>query len=162
MLEKQATAQAQSLTDLQTELKSLKSLLIARRPTSGSLSPSLPAYSDPAAAASSPPRASSFTPRTPGIPSWQLKSTATGLAGGSTPPLPAVPTPTSIGGGMYSVPATGPHTVPAPTTPAAPSEVEDTSASGILVEKEDGTPVAEVKTQENETVGESSTGGASA
>ncbi|KAL8283952.1 hypothetical protein RQP46_005065 [Phenoliferia psychrophenolica] len=148
MLEKQASIQAQSLTDLQTELKSLKSLLIARRPATSPSTASLPPYGTAAlpststAETASPPRPA-FSPRTPGIPAWQLKSSATSLATATpTPPAPAAsPAPTTIGGGMYNAP---PATTPAPVVAASEPApvVEDTSASGILVEKEDAAPSA--------------------
>ncbi|KAK4696123.1 hypothetical protein P7C70_g8426, partial [Phenoliferia sp. Uapishka_3] len=97
------------------------------RPTPGS--PSLPSYGASATTSSpdsaSPPRTSTFTPRTPGIPAWQLKSNSTSLAGTTTSSPAPTPPATSIGGGMYNVAA--------PVVPA----VEDTSASGVLVEKED-------------------------
>lgn len=113
MLEKQATTTAQSLTDLQTELKSLKSLLIARRPT--------PFTSSPASSYSS---TSTFTPRAQGIPSWQLNGSSTALASSSTP---------ISGSAMGSASGSG-SVEKAKETPAAVEE--DTSASGVLVQKE--------------------------
>lgn len=129
MLEKQASSQAQSLADLQTELKSLKSLLIARRP----VLPTLPS-TIPAVAPEPPARTSSFGVRSPGIPSWQLKN--------------AVTTP----GAMYApVVASAPLAAAAQAfVPAAPAAVEDTSASGVLVEKEEEAPVREAEANEVE------------
>lgn len=84
LLDKQASAQSTSLADLQTELKSLKSLLIARRPAPTSSSPgtSSPASSTPAA--SSAPSSLPFSIKPPGLPAWQLKSSST-----ATPASPA-------------------------------------------------------------------------
>lgn len=126
MLEKQSQSSSQSLTDLQTELKSLKSLLIARRPNSvptpssptPSVSVPVPYLTATAPEGTLPPptRTSSFTARPPGIPSWQLK--------GATP-----------------VVAPAPVVVPAPAVEAVAAASEDTSASGVLVQKEDAGPV---------------------
>ncbi|GAA5959342.1 hypothetical protein JCM3765_006572 [Sporobolomyces pararoseus] len=125
LLEKHSTTQATSLNDLQTELKSLKSLLIARRPTPSSSSPS-------SASTSTPTTGSTVTgtgttspfgaPRTPSLPAWQMKgSSAASLSSPSS-------TSTSIpgGGGGYTVPSSSSSSTVQP---------EDPSSSGVLVEK---------------------------
>lgn len=90
MLEKQKDAQTASLTDLQNELKSLKSLLLSRRPeasSSGSTTPTPAPAPAPAPAASRTSSGSRFgytgSPafaglgnRPPGIPAWQLAAAA--------------------------------------------------------------------------------------
>lgn len=83
MLEKQAASHAQTYNDLSTELRSLKSLLVARRPsstvpvpapsTTTPLAATTPSF-EPASASAS--RNSMFPPRAPGIPAWQLKGAA--------------------------------------------------------------------------------------
>lgn len=151
MLEKQSHSSVQSLTDLQVELKSLKSLLIARRPvsvssattasTSTPLSPSLP-YTNTGLSDIPPSttRTSSFPARTPGIPAWQMKSSSSTLAAGA---------PTTTGSSM-----TASATPFVTATPLVSNEesakvavVEDPSASGVLVNKEDAM-VAEEKVGE--------------
>ncbi|BGP35288.1 peroxisomal membrane protein pex14 [Rhodotorula toruloides] len=130
LLDKQASAQTSSLNDLQTELKSLKSLLIARRPTA----PTAPTPS-PGSPATTPGLANSITSVTggssvpfnikpPGLPAWQLKgsSASANPAGGSSAPAPST--------GGYSVPD---------ASTAAGEKDKDPSASGILVEKPDAT-----------------------
>lgn len=158
LIEKQSTSSAQSLTELQTELKSLKSLLIARRPTPASPSssstlttPNAPApgnnvlpppaasssYSpaSPSSSAATTDRASSpgLGIRKPGIPSWQMRSSTTGAGlASSASPLP---------GSSY-------QTSTATVTPSAEENKveaqEDTSASGVLVQKEDATAAPSV------------------
>ncbi|ORY52726.1 peroxisomal membrane anchor protein conserved region-domain-containing protein [Leucosporidium creatinivorum] len=165
LIEKQATSQAQSLTDLQTELKSLKSLLIARRPTPAATSPSPipPAHPNTPAPGNNviPPPANPYAlpspsspitesgraspsglgARKPGIPSWQMRGTGAGLAG-SQQPLP---------GSAYQTQSPSvPATAPAPSTAVESSsnvealKTEDTSASGVLVQKEDAGPASTV------------------
>ncbi|GAA5869264.1 hypothetical protein JCM1840_004339 [Sporobolomyces johnsonii] len=125
LLDKHSSAQTTSLTELQSELKSLKSLLIARRPTPSSPSSTLPPSSSPSSSSFYTPATASTLPptqgqspfgvRAPGLPAWQMKgSSAAALAAAS---------PSSPGGGGYSVPNS--------TTQAQP---EDPSASGVLVD----------------------------
>ena len=89
MLDQRSGAQAQSLADLQSELKSLKSLIVTRRtplpgtsngagsaPGSG---PSTPPPASPAPGSSAPLFGSGSVPR-PGLPAWQLKGSASALA----------------------------------------------------------------------------------
>ncbi|GAA5829701.1 hypothetical protein JCM5353_005202 [Sporobolomyces roseus] len=115
LLEKHSSTQASSLTDLQSELKSLKSLLIARRPT-----PSSPSSSSPSLSSST----STTTPfggapRTPSLPAWQRKGVdAASLAN---------PSSSSSSSGGYNVPSTA--------TSSSNVQPEDPSASGVLVEK---------------------------
>jgi peroxin-14 len=59
MIEKNKEAQTQSLGELQQDLKSLKTLLLSRTPSSSTPAPPLP----------------SFPPR-PSIPSWQLSGSS--------------------------------------------------------------------------------------
>ncbi|KAI5478867.1 peroxisomal biogenesis factor 14 [Pseudohyphozyma bogoriensis] len=149
MLEKQAASQAQSLTDLQTELKSLKSLMIARQPARapsfGTSSATAASGASTNGSSTSPSDSSSalpgratgaFTPRAPGIPSWQLKGNAAGLASGSAS--------TSASSSGTSTPVvTGASGLPPATGAAGVTTIgmagedkgEDGSASGILVEK---------------------------
>ncbi|KAL7338068.1 hypothetical protein BJY59DRAFT_758150 [Rhodotorula toruloides] len=130
LLDKQASAQTSSLNDLQTELKSLKSLLIARRPTAPAAptpSPGSPATTPGLANSTSSSTGGSSLPfniKPPGLPAWQLKnsSAAANAAGGSSAPA------TSTAG--YSVPD---------STAAAAEKDKDPSASGVLVEKPDAT-----------------------
>lgn len=91
MLEKHAQTQAASLLDLQSELKSLKTLLLARRPGTGT-SPSHiqnGSHSDSSTTGSSTERAANalLQPRSgssmgfgsggkPSIPAWQLAATS--------------------------------------------------------------------------------------
>lgn len=146
MLEKQSASQIQSLTDLQTELKSLKSLLVARRPlstgapvTSTSTLPAAststtPTYAAaattlteapaPTASGSISGRTSSFGIRSPSIPAWQMQSNSRSLASGSNTP---------VAGTSMAI-----------STPAV-EKSEDTGASGVLVNKEDASVVEEVK-----------------
>ncbi|GAA6002653.1 Pex14p [Rhodotorula paludigena] len=155
LLDKQASAQTSSLADLQTELKSLKSLLIARRPpattsTSTGALPSSPSSSTPApstatpapTAPAAPPASHSTLPfniRPPGLPAWQLKSsnsssTSSGVAGAAASPSAsgtATPAAGSAAGG-YAVPG----------SVAGGEGEKDPSASGVLVEK----PVEEGET----------------
>jgi len=128
LLEKHSSTQASSLTDLQSELKSLKSLLIARRPTPSSPSSSSPSLSS----------ATSITapfggaPRTPSLPAWQRKGVdAASLAN-----------PSSSGG--YNVPSTA--------SSSSTVQPEDPSASGVLVEKPEAesSEKSEEKTEGNE------------
>jgi len=91
MLEKHAQTQAASLLDLQSELKSLKTLLLARRPaTSPALPANGPASQQETAGASSTERAANalLQPRPgsglgfanagkPSIPAWQLAASST-------------------------------------------------------------------------------------
>ncbi|GAA5895606.1 hypothetical protein JCM5296_003760 [Sporobolomyces johnsonii] len=128
LLDKHSSAQTTSLTELQSELKSLKSLLIARRPTPSSPSSSLPPSSSPSSSSFyTPATASTSTPtqgqspfgvRAPGLPAWQMKgSSAAALAAAS---------PSSPGGGGYRVPNS--------TTSTTQAQPEDPSASGVLVD----------------------------
>lgn len=156
LVEKQATSTGASLTELQGELKSLKSLLIARRPaapspSASSSSPSLVGAGIPNAPAPGnnviPPPATSTSPytpttststatpspplfssRKPGIPAWQMRgTTAQGLASSQT----------SLPGSAYIAPAPGGGAAVAAQGAGEDKVVEDTSASGVLVEKED-------------------------
>ncbi|GAA6008315.1 hypothetical protein JCM11491_004433 [Sporobolomyces phaffii] len=108
LLDKHSATQAAALSDLQTELKSLKSLVIARRPppatSSPSTSPAVPASSSSSASTST---SSPFgVPRTPSLPAWQMKgSSAASLASAST------------------------------SNSNSTVQPEDPSASGVLVEK---------------------------
>ncbi|GAA5931171.1 Pex14p [Sporobolomyces koalae] len=131
LLEKHSSTQSSSLNDLQSELKSLKSLLIARRPTPSSPSTSTAGSPGLGSAASTtaggPTSTSPFgVPRTPTLPAWQLKgSSAASLA------TPA------------SNPASSSSTTPAATSTTSSNaetlaQPEDPSASGILVEKPEG------------------------
>ncbi|TNY19338.1 peroxisomal membrane anchor protein conserved region-domain-containing protein [Rhodotorula diobovata] len=134
LLDKQASAQSTSLADLQTELKSLKSLLIARRPAPTSSSPgtSSPASSTPAA--SSAPSSLPFSIKPPGLPAWQLKSSST-----ATPASPAAAPTAAAPAGSSG------YTVPGSATAAGAGESDkdkDPSASGVLVEKPDAAEVA--------------------
>lgn len=128
LLDKQASAQTSSLNDLQTELKSLKSLLIARRPTA----PAAPTPS-PGSPASTPGLANStssatggsslpFNIKPPGLPAWQLK----GSSSSANP----------VGGSAPAAPSTGGYSVPDSTATASEKD-KDPSASGVLVEKPD-------------------------
>ncbi|GAA5941962.1 hypothetical protein JCM1841_001872 [Sporobolomyces salmonicolor] len=125
LLDKHASAQTSSLTELQSELKSLKSLLIARRPTPSSPSASLPPASSPSSSLYTPVSSSTSTPtqsqspfgvRAPGLPAWQMK--------GSSAATLAAASPSSPGGG-YSVPD---------ATTSTQAQPEDPSASGVLVD----------------------------
>ncbi|KAM0749255.1 hypothetical protein T439DRAFT_326985 [Meredithblackwellia eburnea MCA 4105] len=129
MLETQSTSSSHSLSELQTELKSLKSLLIARRPTT----PSPSSSPSPATTTSSTGGGlmEGIGRRTPGIPAWQLKGSATSVAAGSSS---SPTTTTTVGGGLYANP---PVVQPAQTQVQV--QEEDPSASGVLVEKEDAT-----------------------
>ncbi|GAA5915277.1 peroxisomal membrane protein PEX14 [Sporobolomyces salmoneus] len=123
LLEKHSSTQSTSLNDLQSELKSLKSLLIARRPT-----PSSPSSSS----SSTTPTTSSSSlfggqPRTPSLPAWQMK--------GSTASSLATPSSTTTSG----------YTVPSSASPSSTVQPEDPSASGVLVEKPDETQGTEEK-----------------
>ncbi|BGP43395.1 peroxisomal membrane protein pex14 [Rhodotorula kratochvilovae] len=116
------SAQTSSLADLQTELKSLKSLLIARRPAAPPPTPSASSPASTPAASSAPSLPFSIKP--PGLPAWQLK----GSSAASTPaPAPAAAPASAQASGGYAVPG---------TAAVASSEGEkDPSASGVLVEK---------------------------
>lgn len=67
MIEKNKEAQTQSLGELQQDLKSLKTLLLSRAPSTATPIPPLP----------------NFPPR-PSIPSWQLSDSS---SNGTVPPL---------------------------------------------------------------------------
>jgi peroxin-14 len=72
MIEKNKEAQTQSLGELQQDLKSLKTLLLSRTPSTSTAAPPLP----------------SFPPR-PSIPAWQLSSSSSSPANASLDaPLP--------------------------------------------------------------------------
>ncbi|KAM0785989.1 hypothetical protein ACM66B_006807 [Microbotryomycetes sp. NB124-2] len=165
LIEKQSSSHAQQLTELQTELKSLKSLLIARRPTpttsnSGtatstignssfpgagitSASGSGPTSSSTAMNASSSSGGGSVTPtgqetgrvspsglgvRKPGIPAWQMRGSSAATLASSTQPLPSSASSSSLVTSTAEGDASGSK---------AP---EDTSASAVLVHREDATP----------------------
>lgn len=103
MLEKQKEAQTASLNDLQNELKSLKSLLLSRRPeaaasSSGSTTPTAaPAPTSngvPARSQSnsrfgytSSPAFAGLGNRPPGIPAWQLANAAPAATAAAAAPL---------------------------------------------------------------------------
>ncbi|GAA5912325.1 hypothetical protein JCM8208_003326 [Rhodotorula glutinis] len=129
LLDKQASAQSTSLADLQTELKSLKSLLIARRPAptsspSSSSSPSSTSAPAPAPSSNSP-SSLPFAIKPPGLPAWQLKSS-------SAAPTPAAAAPSSTASSGYAVPGS------ATSGPDSDKDKDkDPSASGVLVEKPD-------------------------
>ncbi|GAA98833.1 uncharacterized protein L969DRAFT_95511 [Mixia osmundae IAM 14324] len=142
MLEKNKDAQSTALTDLQQELKSLKSLLIARRPGAVSGSEAAPSASEPGSlpsvpasspgmpfagnrfgyatgnSASVPGTASSsfagLTSRPPGIPAWQLASTPS-LSPGANANAQA---PESADSKEVAAPA-APAPTPAPATASA-------------------------------------------
>ncbi|BGP20025.1 hypothetical protein JCM10213_000593 [Rhodosporidiobolus nylandii] len=120
LLDKQSTSTATSLSDLQTELKSLKSLLIARRPPP-SFSPSSSPSITPSTSASSLP----FSIKPPGLPAWQLK--------GSSAAPAAAPAATSPGGsvGGYVVPSGADDK----DQQKEPEKRDEVSQSGVLVEK---------------------------
>ncbi|GAA6021937.1 hypothetical protein JCM10207_002606 [Rhodosporidiobolus poonsookiae] len=144
LMDKQAAAQSSSLADLQTELKSLKSLLIARRPAGPSVGglPS-PGYggspvSTPGVGAGASAGAASpslpFSIKPPGLPAWQLKGSS---AAAAAPAASSTAAGSSSGG--YDVPG---------SSAAASGEKKDSadpSASGVLVEKpqEDGAKAGE-------------------
>ena len=121
MIDRQASSQTTQLTELQTELKSLKSLIVARRPAG---SPSAPAINPPASplaepASTSAPNGTSpfparpFGGRAPGIPAWQraAQPTTSASASASATPSPSL----------------------------AASEVkDDPSGSGVLVGRPEG------------------------
>lgn len=99
MLEKQSAQSSQSLADLSTELKSLKSLLLSRSvatPIPSRLPPTLsPSVSSPSLSNSTESpvpntgtssRASTFGLKAPGIPAWQLKGTGAGLSASTSSP----------------------------------------------------------------------------
>lgn len=96
MVDRQASAQTTQLTELQTELKSLKSLIVARRPatptpTSPSPAPDATATSSTAPASAATPAANGtdtspfparpFGGRAPGIPAWQRAAQPAAQAG---------------------------------------------------------------------------------
>src|SRR5487761_1264966 len=77
MIEKNKEAQTQSLGELQQDLKSLKTLLLSRTPSTSTPAPPLP----------------SFPPR-PSIPAWQLSSSSSSPATASLDAnVTSVPTP---------------------------------------------------------------------
>ncbi|BGP58142.1 hypothetical protein JCM8202_006156 [Rhodotorula sphaerocarpa] len=158
LLDKQASAQSSSLTDLQTELRSLKSLLIARRPTptstgsgSGLPASSSSATTGPGASPSAPAPASSNLPfaiKPPGLPAWQLKGAAAASSSAS---------PSGASNANAGANAAGGGS-------AAATE-KDPSASGVLVEKpEEGEAKPETagtgKTEGEEQSGEGAAAGA--
>ncbi|KAK4053582.1 peroxisomal membrane protein pex14 [Microbotryomycetes sp. JL221] len=154
LIEKQSSSHAQQLNELQTELKSLKSLLIARRPAT---TPSQSTTPQPSASttttignstfpnssstygASTSSTAGTTTPtgqetgrvspsgglglRKPGIPAWQMRGSASSV-GSSSQPLSTTATSSTSDAGE----ATG------------SKASEDTSASAVLVHKEDAQP----------------------
>ncbi|GAA6039390.1 hypothetical protein JCM8097_002831 [Rhodosporidiobolus ruineniae] len=141
LLDKQSASQTQSLNDLQTELKSLKSLLIARRPGApgapsgpSSYAPSstppgssTPTYGSPSAASTpSPAHNLPFAIKPPGLPAWQLK-------GSSAAPAAA---PTTSGATASS--SSGGYSVPDSAEKKDEEKKDDPSASGVLVEKPQG------------------------
>ncbi|KPV71940.1 uncharacterized protein RHOBADRAFT_40002 [Rhodotorula graminis WP1] len=148
LLDKQASAQSTSLADLQTELKSLKSLLIARRPaptSSPSSSSTSTSTSNPSATASSTAPSSSSLPfsiKPPGLPAWQLKSSSA-----APTPAPAPTSPATASSG-YTVPGSAGAASTAPDS----DKDKDPSASGVLVEKPDAS--------EGASAGAASDGGA--
>jgi peroxin-14 len=72
MIEKNKEAQTQSLGELQQDLKSLKTLLLSRTPSTATPAPALP----------------NFPPR-PSIPSWQLSDSTVPPSGTSSPSVVA-------------------------------------------------------------------------
>lgn len=84
MIEKNKEAQTQSLGELQQDLKSLKTLLLSRTPSTATPAPPLP----------------NFPPR-PSIPSWQLSpsSNSTIPPLGTSSPSVVVPSPFSLANG---------------------------------------------------------------
>ncbi|GAA5989962.1 hypothetical protein JCM10908_002398 [Rhodotorula pacifica] len=134
LLDKQASAQSSSLSDLQTELRSLKSLLIARRPTgptglpsSSSISSSSRNLSSSSATTPSSSGSLPFAIKPPGLPAWQLKGSSSASASSS-----GTATPTS-------------SAAPAATSSDSTAD-KDPSASGVLVEK----PVEDERKQDAE------------
>jgi peroxin-14 len=98
MFEKTKEAQTASLSDLQSELKSLKSLLVSRNASSGSASLAIPRSYSPFNAASNQINGSenangtsspSFQTSKPSIPAWQLASTNDSASSASSPKAPA-------------------------------------------------------------------------
>jgi len=86
MIEKNKEAQTQSLGELQQDLKSLKTLLLSRTPSTATPGPPLPIF---------PPR--------PSIPSWQLDSSSNATVpplgpygGSSSSPSIVSPSPTPL------------------------------------------------------------------
>ncbi|SCV72929.1 BQ2448_6854 [Microbotryum intermedium] len=157
LLEKQASASAQSLTDLQTELKSLKSLLIARRPT-----PATSAYTPPTALVAAP-IANGSSSSTAGPTAVPTESTATATstpatttASGSSdattrssspfsvrkPGIPAWQRSGASSASLASGSSTSLATAVADGSSSSAGKVDDQdpSASGVLVEKEDASP----------------------
>ncbi|SCZ94760.1 BZ3500_MvSof-1268-A1-R1_Chr12-1g03640 [Microbotryum saponariae] len=157
LLEKQASASAQSLTDLQTELKSLKSLLIARRPT-----PSTSTYTPPATTVAAPIANGSSSSSTAGPAAIPTDSATTSMpsttaASGSNDPTPRSSSPFPVRkpgipawqrSGASSASLASDSSMSLATAAAegsASSSVgkvndQDPSASGVLVEKEDAAP----------------------
>ncbi|GAA5905169.1 hypothetical protein JCM6882_000399 [Rhodosporidiobolus microsporus] len=144
LLDKQTSSQTQSLADLQAELKSLKSLLIARRPVVPSPSGS-PATTPGAGAGAGTGTGTSHLPfgiKPPGLPSWQLKGSSAAASAASPPAASSTATSASGSGGGYNVPNSAPV--------VEEKKSEDTSASGVLVEKPAGAD-GEAKEEEKRT-----------
>ncbi|GAA5866458.1 hypothetical protein JCM8547_000631 [Rhodosporidiobolus lusitaniae] len=154
LLDKQTSSQTSSLADLQAELKSLKSLLIARRPTPGSpsLSSSSISGSSSIPSASAPSSNLPFAIKPPGLPAWQMKGASTSTtstpapSSSSSSSSTATPTPSGApqtwSSGGYSVPD-------AASSSGAGEKKEDPSASGVLVEK----PASEAEGDKKEDEG---------
>ncbi|KDE05940.1 hypothetical protein MVLG_03752 [Microbotryum lychnidis-dioicae p1A1 Lamole] len=176
LLEKQASASAQSLTDLQTELKSLKSLLIARRPT-----PSTSTYTPPATTATAPIANGSSSSSTAGpaaIPtdSATTSTPSTTAASGSNdatsrssspfpvrkPGIPAWQRSGASSASLASDSSTSLATAAAEgsaSSSAGKVNDQDPSASGVLVEKEDAAPSVVVRGQSEQASSKATTEG---
>ncbi|GAA6062951.1 hypothetical protein JCM10212_005341 [Sporobolomyces blumeae] len=143
LLERHSSTQASSLTDLQTELKSLKSLLIARRPPppSSTTPSSNPSLSSPASSFSSSLPSTSYASsvgattsgiaRTPSLPAWQLKgSSAASLASSSSPSLsPSLSTPSSSSPSSSSSTSSNSTVVPSLSSSSSSSTAPASSSS---------------------------------
>ncbi|GAA5979380.1 hypothetical protein JCM11641_005018 [Rhodosporidiobolus odoratus] len=118
LLDKQHSTSSASLNELQTELKSLKSLLLARRLTPGS-----PSFSGSASPAASPSASSlPFNIKPPGLPAWQMKGNSA---------APTTTAATSTGGSVgYAAPDASKE-----DGKTGEGAEKDTSASGVLVER---------------------------
>ena len=88
MLEKQSTMQSQSLVDLSTELKSLKSLLLTRRPTTTAPLPTAPIPTLPTSYSTS----ALPSPSAPSVSPLPTSATSSDIASTTTTLPPAAPT----------------------------------------------------------------------
>ncbi|GAA5880781.1 hypothetical protein JCM3774_005746 [Rhodotorula dairenensis] len=150
LLDKQASAQSSSLSDLQAELRSLKSLLIARRPTGPTGLPMSSSSHSLSSAAAGPtnsgPTASSPSPSSPAA-TGPNASFSTGLSSSvSSPNLPFAIKPPGLPAwqlkGSSATSSSSGSATPVPTatttsmtTAAGTTDDKDPSASAVLVEK---------------------------